>query len=733
MVRRFNRRWALVAGVLLTVVSIACVQLSPTLVPGPIGGVTVDTPAQDDAALALATAVAVGTDQSLTLTPTPPAGRQVVAVRRGPIAELLPLSGRVASLDETPITYPGLGRVDTVAVKPGDEVTEGQLLVQAETKEIDRDLTAARSRVQLGALRLEQSNTQAQARQRQAEQRLEADRARRQQAMADADAGLRRAQQDFERVKAGAPAADRRAAEAGVVSARTALERARAELARASAGPTDAELKAADQQVWSARIALHRAEMDFQALKNGPNPTDLRTAERDVSSAQTALDRARADLERLIRGDPQAIAAADRQVQSAEAALRAARAMPVSGGSGRGSKDAERSARASRDAAVTNAQLALQDAQERLRVARQGPAPIDVQTAQRAIHDAEVALQTAQERYDKVRQGPDELTLATANQAVQTAQVAAQQAEARYLEISAGPPADRIAASQDGVNNAQASLASAMDRLAQINSHPTAAELSDAQDRVNAAQVALARAQSEPEPEQDDGDNGAYDRMVLEKSLEQDRSQVATLEGELAATRVLAPFAGVVTAVQVRQGDPLDRGLQLLTLAKPGDRIVLSDLSSDDAPRVAIGQGATVQVDGGTGDPWDATVTAIVDAPSGIGKLAQLRVDWRGAPAMYGASIQTIVTLNQKADALLVPQRAVRSSGSRRIVEIMDGNIRRTVDVTQGIVGAVDVEILSGLSEGQVVTLPTTGSASGTSAASGSGSPPATPPPRTTP
>jgi len=93
----------------------------------------------------------------------------------------------------------------------------------------------------------------------------------------------------------------------------------------------------------------------------------------------------------------------------------------------------------------------------------------------------------------------------------------------------------------------------------------------------------------------------------------------------------------------------------------------------------------------------------LVDAPSGVGKIAQLRVNWPESLPDFGTTAQAAVVLQEKDDALLVPQRAVRSSGQRRYVEYFDGSARRTADVSIGIVGAVDVEILSGLREGQLI------------------------------
>jgi HlyD family secretion protein len=681
------------AGLVLAVLSAACVQLAPIIAPPRPGAGVLEAPADGTPVETGATAVATAA--------TPAAGRQTVPVRRGTIAELLPLTGRVAAVDETAVQYPVAGRVDTVLVKPGDVVEQGQLLLQGDTTDIRRDLTAARSRLELESVRMEQAQAQAQARKRQTEQKTEADRLRRQKTVADAETGLQRAMDDMARVKAGAPAADRRTAEAAVVSARAGVERAEAELARASAGPSDTELKAADQQVWSTRLALHKAETDFQRLKQGPDPTELRAAQRDVDSAQTALDRARLDLDRLVQGDPTTVASAQRELQRAQLALRTAEATHIDTKGLK--KDAERSARVARDAAIASARLGLQDAQDRLNTARRGPAPAEVEMARRGIQGAESALQTARERYETVKKGPDEITLAAANQAVESARLAAQTAEGRYLELKAGPPQDRVRAAQDGVRDARAALSAAMDRLADVNSRPTQAEVKDAEDRVNAAQAALEQARAEPETVADESDPGAYDMLVLEKNLEQDRAQVESLERDMQATNVTAPFAGVVSAVLVRSGDPVDRSTNVLSLARPGDPIVTADVDGDDASRLDVGQRASITVEGATDSEIEAKIIGFLDAPGGIGKIAQLQVAWPSTPPVFGTTAQAVVTVQEKSDVLLVPQRAIRSSGQRRYVEYLDGDSRRTADVALGINGALDVEVLAGLKEGQLV------------------------------
>jgi multidrug efflux pump subunit AcrA (membrane-fusion protein) len=156
MIRRLKSKSVVAGGIVLALLSAACVQLAPSIA-SPSSSVRVaEAPVEGASAEAVATVVgAPGMEATVVPGTTSSAGRQTVAVRRGRIAERLSLNGRVAAMEEVPITFPGLGRVESVAVKPGDTVEQGQVLLFAETTEIERELSAARARLELGSLRLE--------------------------------------------------------------------------------------------------------------------------------------------------------------------------------------------------------------------------------------------------------------------------------------------------------------------------------------------------------------------------------------------------------------------------------------------------------------------------------------------------------------------------------------------------------------------------------------------------
>jgi multidrug efflux pump subunit AcrA (membrane-fusion protein) len=62
--------------------------------------------------------------------------------------------------------------------------------------------------------------------------------------------------------------------------------------------------------------------------------------------------------------------------------------------------------------------------------------------------------------------------------------------------------------------------------------------------------------------------------------------------------------------------------------------------------------------------------------------------------------------LEQKDDVLWLPLQAVREFEGRYFVIARDGDVERRVDVKVGIVDEDRIEIMDGLTEGQVVVAP---------------------------
>ena len=276
-----TRTLAPVAAIALLGMTAAYVQLTPT--PGYTSSAPAQASAQGSRADAPARAAA-----------TPPAAltqprEQVVTARRGSITDTITLSGRIGAADEVPLSFPSPQRVGAVNVGPGDTVTEGQVLVEADQSDLAKSLGAARERLAAATSKLRQAQDAAGKQQRRTEIRQTLATNRAQQGVLDAEAGLRQAEVAYEKIKGGASTAERRAAETAVSSARAALVRAEADLNKLREGTDDLELRQAQQSVMVAQVAYQKAQDDYQKLQNGPDQTALRAAERDFLTAASHL------------------------------------------------------------------------------------------------------------------------------------------------------------------------------------------------------------------------------------------------------------------------------------------------------------------------------------------------------------------------------------------------------------------------------------------------------------
>jgi macrolide-specific efflux system membrane fusion protein len=65
--------------------------------------------------------------------------------------------------------------------------------------------------------------------------------------------------------------------------------------------------------------------------------------------------------------------------------------------------------------------------------------------------------------------------------------------------------------------------------------------------------------------------------------------------------------------------------------------------------------------------------------------------------------VQVVITLAEKQNVLVVPKSAVRQAGGRASVEVQDGAMRHLVSVQVGTTTDDTVEIIGGLTEGELV------------------------------
>jgi multidrug resistance efflux pump len=694
-------RAAPIAAMGLLALTAVIVQLSPT--PDVTARAT-----RDDANASSSSASRAGLVEADTATAVPQDTNQVVTARRGTLTQTIALTGRIGATDEVPLSFQSPQRVATLNVKPGDGVTAGQVLVEADGRELARNLSDARDRLTAAETKYNQAQALASSQQQATEHKQAAAQAKIQRAVADAESGERRAEADLERVRSGASTAERRGAETTVASARAGVARAESDLARLQKGPSDLDLRQAQQQVATTQIALAKAQTDYQRLSQGADPTLLRAAQQDVLNAQNVLAKAQADLQRLASGDPVALAAAQREVQRAQTTLRVAQLPPItsssssssSGSSSKSNKSSasdNRTADATRKAAIQDAQFTLQGATERLQTLQAGPSPSDVMISQRTVAAATSALDSARTRLEIVARGPDQATLNQAKSSVDAAQITYDAAVASLASLQDGPDPDALSAARAAYDSSQAAIRAAVAQQQELLSHPTAAELADAQDKLKAAQDTLEQARAATDV--DDSDipaQGTADVDLLKQAADQERSAVQSLERDIMDSKLTTPIDGTVIAVSAQVGAGVDAGKPVVVLARSdADPIVVADTPVPNGVRLTVGQTTAIRYSGSDKDVA-ASIADVTDTGTGNVRV-KIQPTWLQDRPTFGipASIQVVTQV--KPDVVILPTRSLLGSGIQRTVQVLDGDQPKTVPVEVGLVVGDDAEIVSGI------------------------------------
>jgi multidrug efflux pump subunit AcrA (membrane-fusion protein) len=99
-------------------------------------------------------------------------------------------------------------------------------------------------------------------------------------------------------------------------------------------------------------------------------------------------------------------------------------------------------------------------------------------------------------------------------------------------------------------------------------------------------------------------------------------------------------------------------------------------------------------------------VASVAESQSGVVLFpVTVRLSPSELPVRAGMTADVEITTASQEDALIVPLRAVHTDGGRATVDRVIGDQIERVEVTLGLMTDTEIEITSGLSEGDVVVV----------------------------
>ncbi len=399
-------------------------------------------------------------------------------------------------------------------------------------------------------------------------------------------------------------------------------------------------------------------------------------ARTQVLLAEIALKEANLKLTQLTgEPDPTALATARASLAAAQADLTRLTTPPT-------------------EADITAARQNLISAQAGLSDLLAGPSDEQIAAAEADLQLAEARLKQAQADYDKIAWRPDAGSMPQAL-ALQEATLAHQKAKANYDLAIKGPTADQIAAARAKVAQAQAQL----DTL--LNG-PDPEDIAAAEAKVAQAQAQL-----------DDLLNGAdpVEVELTQLAVDKAQSNLDAAKKKLEETQLVAPVAGVVTAVKASPGEYVTTA-PVITLVEKSQPLLEVLVDETDLDKVAVGYEAEAVFDAFPDDTFHGTITRVDPAlvtASGVSAVrAEMKLDdyAKTIPLPIGLNASVEIIGGRATNAVLVPVEALKEiePGKYAVFVVGEDGAPQLRMVEVGLRDFTTAEIVSGLEPGDVVT-----------------------------
>jgi RND family efflux transporter MFP subunit len=184
-------------------------------------------------------------------------------------------------------------------------------------------------------------------------------------------------------------------------------------------------------------------------------------------------------------------------------------------------------------------------------------------------------------------------------------------------------------------------------------------------------------------------------------ALEDAKSRLAAADAaargaraHLADYRLSAPFAGRVLRREAEPGDLAAVGTPLFVVADPKALRVTADVDERDVGHLAVGQEAVLRSDAFQGRTFPARVTEITPQGDSTGRVFRARLGLAANTDLKpGMTVEANLVTARRANALLVPTRAIRDGAVWRV----DSGRARRQPIRTGAQGPERTEVLDGL------------------------------------
>lgn len=246
-------------------------------------------------------------------------------------------------------------------------------------------------------------------------------------------------------------------------------------------------------------------------------------------------------------------------------------------------------------------------------------------------------------------------------------------------------------------------------------------DISTARANVNGAISALTSAETTQKSaisdlERDQKNLALEQAGSTQSDIDAQEAQVASAEADmenaaaqLHKTLVVAPFPGIVTKMDAKEGEIVSPNTSLISMISTGVFRIETFIPEIDIAGVALGNLAQVTLDAYGDASFPANVVLIDPAETvrdGVSTYkVTLQFSEKDPRIRSGMTANTIITIAEKHDVIVVPRSALFERDGQKYVRVKEGRavFERAVETGGESLGRV--EIVTGLKDGDVVLL----------------------------
>ena len=175
-------------------------------------------------------------------------------------------------------------------------------------------------------------------------------------------------------------------------------------------------------------------------------------------------------------------------------------------------------------------------------------------------------------------------------------------------------------------------------------------------------------------------------------------------------TAICAQYDGIITSVDLEEGDTIQTNDTLVTLYDLADVTITVTVAEEDMTDIAVGTAANVSLTAYPDTIFQAEVSeisdAVTDSDGNVTYEVTAAIGGDVSGLFQGMTGDITFITKETRNVLYVSNRAVIREGTRSYVKVKneDGEIEER-EITTGFSDGVNVEIVEGLSEGDVVLI----------------------------